>query len=162
RFFVLLALTCSVGVVLSAISAAGEEIGWRGYLLTRLIEARIPKPVLSSGLIWGFWHLPLILSGQYASGPHPMLSALLFMVSIVAAGYFVARLRLESGSVWPAILMHSAWNSIIQGAFDGATQGQGSFVGESGVFVASFSVLVALGFGRGVWKRLRSPGVPIP
>ncbi|MGE3676022.1 MAG: CPBP family glutamic-type intramembrane protease [Polyangiaceae bacterium] len=162
RFFVLLALTCSIGVLLSAISAAGEEIGWRGYLLTRLVEARVPKPVLTSGLIWGFWHVPLILSGQYASGPYPALSALLFMVSIVAAGYFVARLRLESGSVWPAILMHSAWNSIIQGSFDGATQGQSVFVGESGVFVAGFSVLFALVFGRGVWKRFRSPGVPVP
>lgn len=161
RFLVLLGLTVSIGVVLSAISAAGEEIGWRGYLLTRLVEARVPKPVLTSGLIWGFWHVPLILSGQYASGAFPLLSASLFMVSIVSAGYFVGRLRLESGSVWPAILMHAAWNSIIQGAFDGSTRGSSLFVGESGILVAGFSVIFALLFGRGVWKRLRSPGVPI-
>lgn len=161
RFWVLIGLTSSIGVVLSAISAAGEEIGWRGYLLTRLYEARVPKPALASGLIWGFWHVPLILSGQYASGAYPLLSAALFMVSIVSAGFFVARLRLESGSVWPAILMHSAWNSIIQGAFDGSTQGHSLFVGESGVLVAGFSVLFALVFSRGTWKRWRSPGVPV-
>lgn len=33
---------------------------------------------------------PLILSGQYASGPHPVLSAGLFLAGIVAAGYVFA------------------------------------------------------------------------
>ena len=34
------------------IFTAGEEIGWRGYMLTRLIDAGVPRPVLVSGLIW--------------------------------------------------------------------------------------------------------------
>ena len=66
---------------IAAISATGEEIGWRGYMLTRLVDAKIPRPILVSGLIWWGWHAPLILSGQYASGPYPALSALLFGAS---------------------------------------------------------------------------------
>jgi hypothetical protein len=43
-------------------TAAGEEIGWRGYMLTRLVDAGIPRPVLASGLIWGLWHVPVVLA----------------------------------------------------------------------------------------------------
>jgi hypothetical protein len=43
--------------------------------------AKVPRPVLVSGLVWGAWHVPLIVTGQYASGPHPLASALLFLVS---------------------------------------------------------------------------------
>ena len=42
---------------------AGEEIGWHGYMLTRLVDAGMAKPILTSGLIWGLWHVPLILGG---------------------------------------------------------------------------------------------------
>jgi uncharacterized protein len=49
--------------VLSCVSAAGEEIGWRGYMLTRLTEGGIRYPVLASGVIWGLWHVPLIVTG---------------------------------------------------------------------------------------------------
>lgn len=34
--------------------AAGEEIGWRGYMLTRLVHSGIRVPVLVSGLAWGY------------------------------------------------------------------------------------------------------------
>jgi CAAX protease family protein len=34
----------------------------------------VPYPVLASGLIWGLWHIPLIVAGIYAAGPYPALS----------------------------------------------------------------------------------------
>ena len=67
RFCQLLLMMLTVGGVLSCKSAAGEEIGWRGYMLTRLVAGGLPAPILVSGLIWGLWHTPLILGGQYAS-----------------------------------------------------------------------------------------------
>jgi CAAX protease family protein len=51
-FVVTLALSATVGTVFVVPYAAGEEIGWRGYMLTRLIEAGVPRPVLVSGVIW--------------------------------------------------------------------------------------------------------------
>ena len=68
-------LPFAVGMVDGLIFASGEEIGWRGYMLTRLIDAGVPRPVLTSGLIWGLWHVPLVLGGVYAAGPSPALSA---------------------------------------------------------------------------------------
>jgi len=124
--------------------AAGEEIGWRGYMLTRLVASGIRAPILISGLAWGLWHTPLILSGQYASGPHPILSTCLFLVGIVAAGYVFAWLRLSSGSIWPCIWGHGAWNAVVQGAFDRSTAGRSVWVGESGVLTAGMLILFAV------------------
>lgn len=50
----------------------------------------------------------------------------------------LARLRLASGSVWPAIIGHASWNATIQGVFDFSTVQSPTalWVGESGVLVA--------------------------
>jgi CAAX protease family protein len=83
-------------------------------MLTRLIDSGVPLPIFASGVIWGLWHVPLILGGVYLAGPPPLLSALLWMVVATSFSFVFARLRLETGSVWPAIALHAAWNSIIQ------------------------------------------------
>ena len=149
----------AVGLLIGLVLAAGEEIGWRGYMLTRLIDAGVPRPVLASGLIWALWHVPLVLGGVYAAGPSPALSAALIVVSITSFGFVISRLRLETGSVWPAIVLHAAWNRIIQGPFDGATMGVGAtlWVGESGILTALTLVLTAVIFSRGRWTNLREP-----
>jgi membrane protease YdiL (CAAX protease family) len=159
----LVAIRLTIGVPIAAIAAAGEEIGWRGYMLTRLIEAGFPHPVLLSGIIWACWHLPLILGGVYASSDHPAASAGLFLVVIVALGFLLARVRLTSGSIWPAIVGHSAWNATIQGVFDFSTVPDPArlWVGESGLLVAAASVAVTWLLVRGTWPRYRAPGVSI-
>jgi membrane protease YdiL (CAAX protease family) len=157
RFAALLGLNLTVGAVVSCVFAAGEEIGWRGYMLTRLIDAGLRRPVLASGVIWAAWHLPLILTGQYASSGKPALSAALFLCDVVAIAYLIARLRLESGSVWPAVLLHGSWNTLIQGVFDVSSKGSTLLIGESGVFVVVFNILFVLLLTRGTWRVRRSP-----
>ena len=83
-----LAVTTTIVTVYSIRTAAGEEIGWRGYMLTRLIDAGVPKPVLLSGVIWGLWHVPLILGGVYLAGPPPVVSAALWLVTATAFASF--------------------------------------------------------------------------
>jgi membrane protease YdiL (CAAX protease family) len=147
------------------IFTAGEEIGWRGYMLTRLIDAGVPRPVLVSGLIWAGWHLPLIFAGIYAAGPYPALSAILFVVSVTSISFVFARMRLETGSIWPVIFFHSAWNSIIEGPFDGATKGANAalWTGESGILPVIVLVVVSVIVSRGTWTYIRSlPGRGVP
>ena len=158
-FAVILAASATIGTLTLTLTAAGEEIGWRGYMLTRLIDAGAPRPVLVSGLLWGLWHVPGTLTGVYATGPSPLLSAVLLMVTITSLGYVIGRMRLETGSVWPAIVVHAAWNSIIVGAFDSATTGAGAslWVGESGVLTAFTLVVAAFLFSRGRWTLRRQP-----
>jgi len=154
-----LAVAVSIITLFSARTAAGEEIGWRGYMLTRLIEAGVPKPILASGLIWGLWHVPLILGGVYLVGPPPVLAVLLWMVTATALSFVFARLRLETGSIWPAVALHAAWNAVIQTAFDPASAGTRAtlWVGESGILVAITSVIAAVVFSYGRWTICSEP-----
>jgi membrane protease YdiL (CAAX protease family) len=152
------ALMATLGTVVSCRSAFGEEVGWRGYMLTRLIAVGVPKPVLVSGLIWALWHVPLILSGQYAAGLRPQLSAMLFVLGNVADAYLAAYDRLRSGSVWPAVMYHGAWNAIIQGTFDHASVGTRPAIGESGWLTATIAVIVVLLLTRGTWTLQERPG----
>ncbi|HSY83682.1 MAG TPA: type II CAAX endopeptidase family protein [Gemmatimonadaceae bacterium] len=145
-FFPYLGLALVYGATLEVVFGTGEEIGWRGYMLTRLIDAGVPQPLLVSGIIWALWHFPLILSGTYAAGPHPGISAGIFLVDVVGIGFVIGILRLRSGSVWPAALLHGEWNGIIQGPFDGSSTGPGAttWVGESGILVAGVSLAIGI------------------
>jgi membrane protease YdiL (CAAX protease family) len=159
-FMINIVVAATIITIYSVRTAAGEEIGWRGYMLTRLIDAGMPKPILLSGLIWGLWHLPLILGGVYLVGPPRLLAAGLWMVTATAFSFVFARLRLETGSVWPAITLHSAWNAIIQAAFDPASTGARAelWIGESGILVALTMIAAAVVFSYGPWTIRRAAG----
>jgi len=158
-FVVNLAVAATIVTVFSVRTAAGEEFGWRGYMLTRLIDAGVPRPILASGLIWGLWHVPLILGGAYLVGPPPVLAAVLWMVTATAFSFAFARLRLATGSVWPAVALHAAWNAVIQTAFDPASTGAEAplWIGESGILVAFAMVIAATVFSYGRWTIRRVP-----
>lgn len=125
----------------------------------RCRHAGVPQPVLLSGLIWGLWHVPLILAGLYAAGPVPLLSAALFMGAVISVSYVFARLRLATGSIWPAIVLHGAWNSVIQGPFDGATAGAARLLwtGELGILVVLTLLLATIIVVRWPALMLRRP-----
>jgi len=160
-FLTALLVAATVGTVGGAVSAAGEEIGWRGYMLTRLIDAGVPGPVIVSGLIWGLWHVPLIVTGIiYSASPSTALAVVVFMVSATSAGVVIARFRLETGSIWPPIAFHAAYNSVIQTAFTPATAGPDAplWVGEeAGILVAVTLLAAAVLFSLGRWRMLRWP-----
>ncbi len=141
-----LAVVGALGTLAGVLTAAGEEIGWRGYMTSRLIAAEVPFPAVTGGLIWGFWHVPLIIAGFYAAGPFPLLSGLLFLVLAVALTLIWSGWRLETGSIWPAIIAHAAWNSIIQGPFSVFTTGEQAFLwlGDSGILVVVIALAGAL------------------
>ena len=56
----------------------GEELGWRGFLLPRLIRCGMGQwtALVVSGTIWGIWRAPLVLQGlNYPD--HPRLGVLM-------------------------------------------------------------------------------------
>ena len=148
RFLTSVALGATVFTLYGFLWTAGEEksAGAAIDVDPAFIAAGVPQPLFVSGLIWGVWHFPLILSGVYASGPFPVLSAALFLFTTVGIALVAGVLRLRSGSVWPAIVLHAAWNSIIQNPFDRSFVGPGAtlWVGESGVLVAVATLIVGL------------------
>lgn len=100
-----------IGSFINMVPALGEEIGWRGWLVSRLEPLGRTATVLVSGVVWGLWHAPLILLG-YNYPDAPGWLALLAMVGMTTSfGAVLAWLRLASGSVWPAALAHGALNA---------------------------------------------------
>jgi CAAX protease family protein len=160
-----LLVASTIGTAVGVLTAAGEEIGWRGYMVIRLFDAGVRRPVLVSGVILGLWHVPLIVTGViYAEHPSRLAAIVVFMVSATAAACVLARARLETGSIWPCIVLHAAYNSVIQSAFWPAAPGTDAFIWvgmEAGILVAVVLVLLALALCRGRWTLLRAPGRPM-
>jgi uncharacterized protein len=102
----------------------GEELGWRGYALPRLLEKRSALTAsLILGVLWGLWHLPTFLvpgTPQYGL-PFTAFVLLTIEYSILMTWVFIHTL----GSVLIATLFHGAINlsqGLFVGGIDGATR----------------------------------------
>jgi len=149
-FIYLVVLSGILGSLLSLIPVLGEEMGWRGYMLTRLVDAEFSRPILISGLIWATWHVPIVIAGLYVEGTSVVLSVLGIYFCIVPFSYITAYLRLNTGSVWPSVIIHTTWNAIIQGPFARASTGYQTeiWVGESGLITAIIILITAIIMSR--------------
>lgn len=85
----------------------GEELGWRGYLLPRLMPLGVWPALLVSGVIHGLWHSPQMFV-HMTVGDMPLIQHLGFLVTVVLYGIILGWLRLASRSVWPAVFGHAA------------------------------------------------------
>lgn len=93
----------------------GEEFGWRGYLLPKLLPLGERQAVITVGVIWGVWHWPIIAMGyNYGSNypGAPWLGLLAMVWFTVTTGVFLGWVTLRGGSVWPAAIGHAAINGI--------------------------------------------------
>ncbi len=96
--------------------AAGEEIGWRGFLYPQL-KARFGRvrALIIGGVIWGVWHWPLIWLIGYNYGAeyfgYPVAGMLLFCVITTALGIICEWLYEKSGSIWTTSIFHGSLNA---------------------------------------------------
>jgi membrane protease YdiL (CAAX protease family) len=98
-----------VAPIVNAPFTLGEELGWRGYLLPRLLPLGQSRALIASGVVWGVWHAPAILLGHnYPEAP--VLGVLLMTAFCVITGMLLGWTRLATGSVWPAVIAHGALN----------------------------------------------------
>lgn len=84
----------------------GEELGWRGYLQMRVYPGRPLAAALATGVMWGVWHYPLLLSSR---GVQPWLLAE-FTLGTITMSVFLGWLRARSTSVWAPSLGHASNN----------------------------------------------------
>lgn len=100
-----------IGGIVNTIPALGEELGWRGYLLPKLMPLGAVPAILVSGVTWGLWHAPLLLLGyNYPSAPG-WLGVLMMCGTCILIGAIFGWLRLRSNSVWPPALAHGVFNA---------------------------------------------------
>ncbi|MDO9549932.1 MAG: type II CAAX endopeptidase family protein [Methanoregula sp.] len=148
-------------IVFNCFSAAGEEFGWRGFLVPELARCMgFTELALISGAIWTSWHFPMIFFGGYHGTGSIWYSLAVFIPSVMGAGLILAWLRIASGSVWVAVLFHGFWNYFIQQFYPAltvTTDAGETVLGEFGWFAAIFYLALALVF----WHfRDRLPKLP--
>lgn len=99
---------------LNVINCFGEEWGWRGYLLPKMLEQfKVVPALLITGVIWGVWHLPLIIMGHnYGVGypGYPYVGILEMCAFCVAFGIILSYVTIKTKSCIPAIMGHGTMN----------------------------------------------------
>jgi membrane protease YdiL (CAAX protease family) len=144
--YVLLVVTAGLPRAMAA--ALGEEIGWRGFLLPELVRVTtVPRAALLIGLIWAAWHYPGLLLADYNLGTPWWLALPCFTAMVIAISFLTAWLRLRSGSVWPAVVLHASHNIWIQVVLTPLTERRGPtnyLIDEFGIGLAVSSVVAAV------------------
>ncbi|HTS13699.1 MAG TPA: type II CAAX endopeptidase family protein [Candidatus Limnocylindrales bacterium] len=143
----------TLGVISSMARALGEEIGWRGFLLPRLVKATgFTVGCLISGCIWAVWHYPGLLFADYNAGTKPAYALACFTVMVIADAYILGWMRLKSGSLWPAAMLHASHNLFIQAIFDRMTAPVGRALYVTTEFGCGLALTVAA-FALYFWTR---------
>ena len=106
------AFALTLAPFINLLFAIGEELGWRGFLLTRLMPLGQWKAILLSGLIWGIWHAPTTLLYGYNFPQHPYLGVLLLPAGFTLLGVILSWLTLKTRSPWVAGLGHGTFNAV--------------------------------------------------
>jgi len=133
------------------LSALLEEVAWRGFLVPKLIKlTSFTNTALLTGLIWAVWHYPAILYSDIRTGDAPMLYSLAcFTIFAVGLSFVLAWLRLKSGRLWTAALLHGSHNVFMLHVFNVLTTDTGStwlLLGEYGAVTAAIGVVLAILF----------------
>ena len=114
-----------VNGIFVSFAALGEELGWRGYMmpkLLKLMDAKWAVPV--GGIIWGIWHWPMIYMGHnfgFGYLGYPFTGFAAMCVMSVAIGTILTYVTCRTGSIWPAAILHAVNNAspgILQYYFD--------------------------------------------
>jgi membrane protease YdiL (CAAX protease family) len=149
------------GLIGGLFSGLGEEIGWRGFFVPELYKVMsYTKAMFVSGGIWVLWHMPLIFFADYnLPGVPRWYAATMFTIMVIGLSFAFGWLRLKSGSLWPAALLHASHNLFIQSIFTpltGIKKITPYIIDEFGIALAIMGIVVAIIF----WRK--STGLPKP
>ncbi len=144
--------TLTVGTVFNWLFCLGEELGWRGYLLPKLMPLGKLKAYLLLGLIWSAWHWPLVWVGFAYNHARSLLAILAFTALTTGLGIYLNELRLRTGSSILAGWAHGVFN----------TQKLGMWYllfPQVSPFLGGFAGLIGLitWFALGFWEMRRKP-----
>jgi uncharacterized protein len=149
-------LLLMLATIVSTIGQAGEEVGWRGYLLPRLTERTgLVAASLLVGVIWATWHLPLFFApGADTNGQSFPLYVLQATAYSVALAWLYWR---TGGSLLLTMFMHAAFNNLKDIVPSGRV-GSGSPFSFDATLVFRLSVVLLWDVGLVLLIRMRGVG----
>jgi membrane protease YdiL (CAAX protease family) len=104
-------------LIYSWIRAMGEEIGWRSYLLPGLLIHFHPVIALNiSGLVWGLYHVPIMILLSYhpqSKVQYPIRTIIVQCLSCWISAFVYGWIGMQCQySMVPPTMMHFIWNQI--------------------------------------------------
>ncbi|MDP4090970.1 MAG: CPBP family intramembrane metalloprotease [Bacillota bacterium] len=133
-----------------------EEFGWRGYLVPKLASTGINDFLGYAivAVVWASWHLPYIreLSWVYTSDSLATFFPR-FHLSMFAFSILYSEVRIITGSVWPAVLMHCISNSFahpLLADYVKITQGKEYLISSTGLIMTACIGLLGIILNR--WR----------
>jgi len=136
--YLMLPMSIFIGPFINLAFGLGEELGWRGFLLPRLMPLGKVPAYLLLGVLWGLWHAPLIHVGFNYPG-HPMAGIAMMCLLSATFGIFLNEMSLHYRSVFLAAFIHGAVNAqgygIWSWVFPGIDPILGGSMGLTGAFV---------------------------
>jgi len=141
----------------SLLAGFGEEFGWRGYLIPRLLcDRKMTRLVLLSvGVVWGIWHCaaaigPFLKAGLEGSvgwlslvGP-TLVRCFQMIASSIALSFIFGAVWLKSKSIFVSSFFHGYW----VGIRDSASH---LFIYPSGFCLVTLLIVVAAWFIANRW-----------
>jgi membrane protease YdiL (CAAX protease family) len=149
----MIGLMATVQFVKSLGSIAGEEIGWRGFLVWELRKIMsFEATCLASGALWAVWHYPVIIT--YGGG-NTLFQLACFTVMIIGMSVIMTYYTFRSRSLWPAVMFHAAHNIYIQKIYTPLTLP----TDQTSVWIDEFGLMIPLivcGLALIYWRRARA------
>jgi membrane protease YdiL (CAAX protease family) len=109
-FVGMLLLGLVLGPTVNAVGGLGEEIGWRGFLYQELASLGFWRCSLLTGLLWAFWHVPLLFEG-YPDPQHPVAGGIGVVAFAMLLAPVLQFIRWRSGSVVACGILHGTMSS---------------------------------------------------
>ncbi len=132
------------GITINAVAAFGEELGWRGFLQKELGYLGFWKSSVVIGLIWGVWHVPIILQGHNYP-EHPQAGVFMMIVFTLLLSPIFSYVRLKAKSVIAAAIIHGSLNATVGLPLIVIKGGNDLIIGGTGL--AGFIVLALTNLG---------------
>lgn len=153
------------GVTVS-FAAFGEEAGWRGYMMPKMIRlwgAR--RAVIIGGIIWGIWHWPLTFVGHnfgtdYRGYPFTGFAGMCIMC--VFMGMLLTGVMYQSESIWPAGILYAVNNASpsVLTYFINTDKGTGWRADSVALFlIHSVTMMLITVFAFMKWQKPSSAGI---
>lgn len=114
-----LLINAFVGILIASILAFFEEVGWRSWMLPKLINKyNLKKGVILSAIIWALWHIPFVLGDIHSiSGVDKHWLLIINPMGHIGAGIVLAWIWIRTKNIVITSFAHGSLNNWGQLAF---------------------------------------------
>ncbi|MEM7371676.1 MAG: CPBP family intramembrane glutamic endopeptidase [Bacteroidota bacterium] len=146
------------GTTINLLFNVGEEVGWRGFMLSETKSMGFMGSNLIVGSLWGMWYIPLLFDLSSLNST-AILGDLLALVGYsVSLAYVLAYLSIKTRSVYASATFHGVLNNISLLSFFfiwGENPLFGSIKGLAGMFVFLFLTFLIIRFDKPFIEKYR-------